>query len=806
MKVAEPLTLCFHCGLEPAKDDIVYKQKKFCCEGCKSVYQILTDNNLTDFYAIDAQARTSNKSYKKIEELAYLDNPAIADKLLDFKSKNLHKVTFKAPAIHCSSCIWLLENLYKINDGVLNSKVNFVKKEIYIDYNPLKISLKELVYLLSKIGYEPDITLESIKNGSKKTQKDRTLWYKLGVAGFAFGNIMLFSLPSYFGLEADGTEKDFDLLFKALNVVLSLPVLFYSASEFLNSAYNSLKNKQINLDVPLCLGILALFGTSMYEIFSNTGPGYLDSFTALIFFLLAGRAVQKLSFEKLKFDRDNSSYFPLSVLKLTGNKEEYIAVTDLKIGDRILIRNNELIPADGSLFKGNACIDYSFVTGETLPVTKEIEETLYAGGRQTAGAIELIVSKEPSKSYLTQLWNQHIQTETQKENFESVVNKISKYFTYAVLLVALGAFAFWTYHDGLAKGILVMATTLNVSCPCALAVAIPFTYANIIKHLGRNNFYLKNPQIVEKISQIDTIVFDKTGTLTQLNASEISYEGFELTPQEISIIKSGLRQSTHPLSVQLYQYLHAYLYTEVSCEEIINKGLLIKSATETIKIGSAGFVYTNTNMWENTDLKTAVYVSVNDVVKGRYVFNNKYIDGIDQLISDLQKNQYQADVVSGDNESEKTYLQKWLGHTSTLLFNQKPENKLQYICSLQEKGKNVMMVGDGLNDSIALQQSNVGVAVIHNNTQFSPSSDVIMHSDHTVHLYSYIKYCKSGIEVIKKSFLFSSMYNVLGLSFAVQGLFSPVFAAILMPVSSITVVLFANFLTNLYAKKILKNQ
>lgn len=792
---------CYHCG-NPIERLVLYDTKHFCCSGCKSVYQLLVEHDLTNFYSIDNQNTTTPKHPKKLSELAFLDEEQVVSKLLDYQGQSVNKVTFKAPAIHCSSCIWLLENLYKIDAGILRSEVNFINKQIHIDYNPEKLSLKELVFLLSTIGYEPDLTLEDVTN-RKNEKTDMGLWYKLGVAGFAFGNVMLFSLPTYFGLEADGVDKDFDVLFKFLNLSLAIPVLFYSASEFLQSAFISLKSKQINLDVPLCLGILALFGSSVYEILSGTGPGYLDSFTALIFFLLAGRAFQKSSLSKLRFDRDNSSYFPLSAIRLVDGEEFFTPVTTLQQGDIILVRNKELVPADGRLLSVEADIDYSFVTGEAIPAKKRLGDIVYAGGRQLGSAVKVQIIKEPSKSYLNQLWNTQKFDKPLEEDYESVVNKRSKYFTYAVLVVAFSALIYWSFAENIAKGILVFATTLNVSCPCALAVAIPFTYAYLLKRLGEEGFYLKNPTIIERISKIDTIVFDKTGTITDVTKSKISWEGKPLNDYQIRVIKGGLRQSIHPLSVQLYNFLQVETpINEIKCEEFVSKGLVIKTDDLEIKVGAHHFV--GGKFEDYIDNKTSVYISINEKPFGRFVFDNTYLPATGALINNLVLQGYDLHLLSGDNASEEQTLLNIFPTIKSLHFNQKPEGKWNFIQNLQSANKQVMMVGDGLNDSVALKQSEVGVAVVNQNTQFSPSSDAIIEQDKLVEMDKFIRYCKSGLEVIKRSFIFSSIYNAIGLSVAVQGLFSPVFAAILMPISSITVVLFSIWLSDLSANRIFR--
>lgn len=795
------ISLCYHCG-DTCKSIVFFDHKPFCCEGCKTVYEVLQNHDLAAFYDFERDGSATQAKVKGLAEFAWLQHPEVSLQLIHYQSECLNKVSFKAPSIHCSSCIWLLEHLYKIHTGVLRSEVDFVKKEIYIDYDPRQLNLQELVYLLSKIGYEPQITLADVYLPQKKRQVHRHMWYKMGVAGFAFGNIMLLSLPAYFGLDVHGADHDLDLLFKGLNIVLSIPVLVYAASEFIISAFRALRHGQVNLEVPLCLGMLALYGNSLFEIFSGIGPGYLDSFTALVFFLLAGRALQQQLLDRMRFEKDHSAYFPLSVLKIEDGKELHVPITKLSIGDHVLVRYQELIPADGVLVAGEALIDYSFVTGEAVPVSKKAQEVLSAGGRQMGGAIEVILTKAPSQSYLMQLWDQNEKENLGKDDFASVVNVRSKYFTFAVLLVAFMALLYWTWAESFSKGIWVMTTTLNVCCPCALAVSIPFTYASVMRHLGRKQFFLRNPQVIERIASLDTIVFDKTGTLTA-DASQISYQGVVLSREALQVIKAGLRQSVHPLSKQLYHFIGYECSEMIQCEEFVGKGLrLVDKSGSVYKLGSSSFV--NGGEVVNTDTKPSVWIAIDGQCKGRFVFDAQYLAGLPRLMATLRKAGYGLSLLSGDNDASRKPLQELLGEQATLKFQQKPEDKAKYIQRLQAHGHKVMMVGDGLNDALALRQSHVGAAVVQHHSQFFQVSDVLIGTEAVPQLDRFIRYCKSSMGVVKASFVYASLYNMLGLTFAVQGLFTPVFAAILMPVSSVMVVLFALALTRWRAQQILK--
>lgn len=345
---------CYHCG-ELCEDELVeFDSKPFCCNGCKMVYEILNENDLCNYYDLQNTPGINLKSRNFDQKFGYLDNVDIQKKLLDFSSDSVNKITFFIPVIHCSSCIWLLEHLDRLREGITYSRVNFVRKEVSIDFDPVVISLKTIVELLATIGYEPEINLQNATK-SKSKKENRKLYLQIGVAGFAFGNIMMLSFPEYFGFE--GLDESVQSFITYINILISLPVVFYSASGYFISAYKGLQQKYINIDVPITIGVVALFVRSLYEILSQSGPGYLDSLAGLIFFLLIGKWFQSRTYDSLSFERDYKSYFPLAVSRISEDGSEMVQITELKENDLIEVRNQEIIPGDAELVSTEASID-----------------------------------------------------------------------------------------------------------------------------------------------------------------------------------------------------------------------------------------------------------------------------------------------------------------------------------------------------------------------------------------------------------------------------------------------------------------
>ncbi|MFH6967025.1 heavy metal translocating P-type ATPase [Flavobacterium sp. FlaQc-28] len=790
---------CFHCGLTiPKNEEINFDEKKFCCTGCKTVYEIFSFHDLTCYYDFQKSPGATPQDIQG--KYDFLDNEAILSKVLEFQEGNTSIVSLSIPHIHCSSCIWILENLNRLETGISTSQVNFPEKKVRITFNSETVSLKSIVYLLSSIGYEPYISLENYETG--KNNVDRSLTYKLGVAFFCFGNIMLLSFPEYFEIKEFWLDN-YKPFFRILIFVLALPSFLYSASGYYVSAYKSIKSKMLNIDIPIALGIIVMFIRSTFDMVMNYGPGFFDSLTGLVFFMLLGKMFQIKTYSFLSFERDFKSYFPIAVTRINPDlSEESVPIYDVLKGNRLLIRNQELIPVDGILISEKAEIDYSFVTGEADPIIKKSGDKVFAGGKQIGKVIEMEVLQSVSQSYLTQLWSNEIFQKKVLQKHKTITDAISRYFTPILLLIAFSGFGYWIFIDA-TTAFNVFTAVLIVACPCALALTAPFTFGNILRIMGKQKMYLKNALVIEQLAKVDTIVFDKTGTITTNKKSNILYEGKEISKENYILIKNVLRGSNHPLSRMLYDFLPDEDRVKIDeFTEITGKGILAEVNNRTIKIGSASFVG-NPGLNTSEIERTALHIKIDDLYYGQFVFQNKYREGLEKLFATLSRD-YNIKVLSGDNDGERANLEAILPKNTELVFNQKPEQKLDFIKKLQDSGKNVMMVGDGLNDAGALAQSNVGVSVSENVNVFSPACDAILDAGEFYRLDYFLKLSHKSILIIKMSFGLSLLYNVVGLSFAVTGNLLPLVAAIIMPLSTITIVSFVTIMSNYFSKSSLE--
>ncbi len=788
---------CFHCGDACKNISIALDEKIFCCEGCKTVYQVLEENGLCDYYTMNLAPGTSSDKKLNVEKYAYLDNETVVSRLIDFTDDNITNLTLYIPNIHCSSCIWLLEQLYRIDPAITQSRVNFLKREISLSFSTGKTTLRKVVEILARLGYEPVINLDSVESAKKVTSNKRT-YYKMGVAFFCFGNIMLLSFPEYFGLTITD-ENGFRELFGILSIILSLPVLLYADTDFFRSAWNGIKHKGLNMDVPISLGIIVMYSQSLYEIISGTGPGYMDTFAGLVFFMLTGRVFQDKTYQRLSFDRDYRSYFPVAVTIITQEKETTCPVSELKPGDRIVIHNEELIPVDSVITNGKGSIDYSFVTGENNPVEKVTGDKIFAGGKQTGSPIELEVLKKVSQSRLTQLWNEHNYSEPDNKHVSTVVNTLSKYFTTVVLLIAFTAFIYHYFNGSSRMAFQVFTAVLIITCPCALSLSYPFTLGNAMRILGKKKFYLKNTVVIEQLSRITHIIFDKTGTLTRGRSKLCVYNGKDLSGAEKVYVANLTAASLHPLSKIISQQFGTVPRITLSdFRETAGQG--VEAVTEGVKVKIGSPAFTGMNISNSEKNHSVVCITFDDEPKGYFEIESAYREGLKEVTGSLSQH-YSTELLSGDHDAERTTFATLFNDQR---YNQSPADKLDRVKELQKGGKQVLMIGDGLNDAGALKQSDTGIAISDDTNNFSPASDIIMDAQAFKLIPQLMRYSKASMGVVYFSYLISLLYNVAGLWFAVQGMLSPLVAAIIMPLSTITIITLATAGSALMGKVVFK--
>jgi Cu+-exporting ATPase len=552
--------------------------------------------------------------------------------------------------------------------------------------------------------------------------------------------------------------------------------------------------------VPLALGLSALWLRSVYEVASGIGPGYFDSLSGLVFFLLIGTWLQERTWEAIRFDRSAERFFPLSALVVKDGKTRAVRVFDLVPGDRVQVHNGTLIPGDGILMSHSALVDYSYVTGESSPVYKVAGEILYAGGRSVHGILELEVVRPFTESRLQQMWSNASQKGTPASRISRFASIVSIWFTLGTLTLALAALLIWWPQDP-SRALFAATAVLMVACPCALAIATPFAFSNASRILGRRGFFLRNPDVVETLASVNHLVFDKTGTLT--NPDDASLEWTSPVPDAAlqSMIHTAAMASTHPVSrVLAAACAGAPVLVADTYEERSGQGIRMEYDGQELRIGRKDWaLQLPSKSSEQLHEQAETYISLNGRVVATFITHNRLRKGATEMLDELRSD-YQLSLLSGDSHKDHDYLQEQVhGAFRNMQFRQDPSMKVEALQKMEAAGDRVMMLGDGLNDAGALKAGHAGIVLAQDMTQFTPASSGILLQESLDQLPRFMRFARNTARASRESFYLSLVYNAVGLYFAATAQLSPLFAAILMPVSSISVALFAVWRTRRFA-------
>jgi Cu+-exporting ATPase len=790
VKVRELTTVnCYHCGDPCVEDHRTHDRHDFCCQGCEVVYDLLRESGLCDYYTISDRPGVKERTSVDEPRTELFDVAEVRARLVEFDEDGITRARFHVPQMHCSSCIWLLENLSRLDRAIIRSRVSFADKELTVTFREEQLSLSVLVRLLRRIGYGPQLTAGG-KQKDEATAVPRMAWIRLGVAAFIFGNTMLFSFPEYLGAD---TEAGLKTGFQWLTVLFSFPVVLFLSTDFFRSAWAGLRSRTVNIDQPIALGIVALWTRSLWDVIMGTGPGYFDSLAGLLFFLLIGRWYQAYTYRALRFDRALEDFLPLVVLRKNGTSEEPAKVTDLVPGDLIVVRDQEIVPVDAMLMSGTAHIDNSFITGEPLPVRKNTGDRIRAGGRQRGAAIELEVLRTFADSRLKRIWAEQSGGH-ERPAMPRMIDGVAQRFTVAVLLISLGAVLYWSGKDP-AQVWPVVTAVLIVACPCALALSMPFAYGHTIRLLGKQGLFLRDAEVVERMARIDTVLFDKTGTLTAREAHEVTWHGAQMTGRDKSLVRSLARNSMHPLSAVIAHELRDPVLDTIEVEEITGQGILGTVDRMAVRIGSAAFCGGDEAARGNGEAH--VHVTMGGLHLGHFAIRKRARNGIIEAVSRLRQD-LRTRLITGDAQVDDELSGAF--NAQDIHVRCSPVDKARTVREEQARGHRVLMVGDGLNDAGALAQSDVGITVTESSAALTPASDAILDADAVSQLPHFLRMARRARRIVIGSLFISLCYNVTGVSFAVSGHLTPLIAAILMPLSSVTVVGFVTVAVGLAAR------
>lgn len=781
MKIMEACIHCDEIALPPIYQE--FDQSRlgpFCCQGCLTVYQVLHEKGLGDYYTIKKNSSLfKRRSPAEIKEtsFSYLDDEKFRSEF-SFKSSppsrhveelSLPTMQFYLEGIHCLACLWLIEKLPEIVEGVYSSKLDLEKSVVTVILKP-NGCFSEVAKELNHLGYRPHALKRNQSTHLLKLKEERKSLLRIGIAGAAAGNIMLYSVSLY-----GGASGEFADLFHLLTVLFAIPVLTFSAFPFYQNAWNALKNKTLSIDIPISLSLFVGGLMGIYHLFIGVSENYFDSLSTLVFLLLLSRYfLQKIQDRGMTASDLHFFYQSQSVLRKQNGKDEFTEIhpQSIQVGDLLKIRPNDFIPADGVIVKGVSQLNNSLLTGESLPVKVKENDNVFSGTQNLEDDILVRVEKVAKDSRLGKILKNVEHGWAHKSRIVSITNRISKYFTLVVFILSVILFFYLLHLKGFEAAIEGAMTLLIVTCPCALALAVPLTLTRALSQASSRGIIIKNDEVLEKLHQVKNIFIDKTGTITHGKMRVTDFTIFTKTNVSLfDVIYNLEKKSHHPVGKSLVEFVkknHDVRMRDVSgLSETIGRGV-------SGDIEGSFYEIKNSSVYENGML--AASFKLEDTVRK----DSK------KVLRKILNRGYRLKVLTGDRTEIARKIVKQVGLSEkNIMAGISPERKSEVVKSSSHS----LMIGDGANDAIALASADVGVAVLGAMDISLRAADVYLTLPGLQSVEKLLTLSHETWKVVYRNLTFSLAYNALTVTGAFLGLITPLSAAIIMPVSSFTVLL-----------------
>lgn len=773
---------CSHCKIDFDKNSMIFQgNNAFCCNGCKNVFNLINENNLEDFYK-----NASNLS-KVNEQISYDENSFFIE-----KENNYEKILILIDNLHCAACVWLIEKMLLKNEGVLEININYQTKRASIEYNPNKTKAKDILNIIISLGYIP---LAYNPNTTMKAKRTHIEFYsRLIVAIACVMNIMWLSIARYAGYFSSMEQSVQDIINFA-EFILCTPVLFYSASSMFKSAISALKNKILNMDCLVTFGASLVYIYSIYAMFARLSYVYFDSVAMIICFVFIGRFLEQLSYKQALENIDFlSDLLNASVNIVKNDKIEKISVTKIKKDDVIRVFLGDKILIDGTCKSLQARLNLSAITGESELVDIKQGDFIKSASVVECASFDYIANCTFQDSYINKLAK--LLNKTKKSNLEKLTDKIGVYFCYAIFSIAFLCFLY--NISDIQEAIIRSVSLLIIACPCALALSAPVGNLLCLHEALKLKVLFKNSNYIENLSKIDIAVFDKTGVLTKSKLELLSQ--INLNDYEKSILKAILDKNNHFIASSLNEYIKDTKPSlkDFKLTQLSGLGVIAEFENDKYYLGSAKLL-NNHNINANSKNETEMFFAKNDEILEHFVFSNQLNDDALELINYFKKQNIKVIMLSGDKQKPCEKIAKEL-QIDDLYSECLPEDKLKIIQNLSKNNK-VLMVGDGINDALALKLALVSISFKNATNLALNSSDIIMLDNKLIGIKNSHLLAKRTYRLIKTNLALSFLYNIISIPLAFMGLINPLIASIFMSLSSICVILNSIRIKN-YAKKI----
>ena len=782
---------CSHCHLEYDKSalfcvNIDGSDEYFCCTGCEGIFRILKENNLTSFYDKLADTKLSPPvSYD--DDLARFDSDVFLKKYIKKLDENTFEVSLIITKIHCIACVWLNQKVLNNTNGILEATINYTSNKAKIIYDKNKITLSKIIKIIRSIGY--DATIYDPKMLEVINSKERRDYYTRMVVGiFCVMNIMWIAIAQYLGYFL-GIDSDIRDMLNIAGFALSTPALFYSGWIFFRGGYYGLKNGFINMDLLISTGATITYIYSIYAALTRSGETYFESVAMIITFILIGKFLEVRS-RKSAGDKIDSLFdeIPSFIHIKKDNNIISINPEEAQVGDVICVAPGQKIIIDGILLSKEAILDSSMLTGESLFVEKNKDDEILSGSINLDYHIEYRATKTMQDSTMSHIINLIKDSIDKKPDIQNKANAISYRFSTFVLSIAFVTFALWCYFAGIDKAIVVSVSVIIIACPCALALATPIATIVGIIETYKYKLLFKEARILESFAKVNAIIFDKTGTLTFGFPKVVNMEVFDDFDKKL--LAYFVRLNNHPISKGVFEYLNSDFIFDLDDFKLIEqKGLQARYNGNILLGGSAAFMREcGIKCEDSADSYMSFYYAINHKLVARFCLEDKLKDNAKEVVDYFRQNGFKVVLLSGDRKSVVCKIAKDLG-ISQYCFEQSPKDKSDFIDLLHKDGYKNAFVGDGINDAIALNKSDIAISMWNGSDIAIQSSDIVLLDDKLNSLIRAHKLALKTYSTIKQNIAISIIYNLLTIPLACFGFIIPLFAALSMSFSSILVTL-----------------
>lgn len=779
----------------------------FCCKGCQGVYHILQDDGLNSFYDKLGNKTISPPLNLVDDDISKFDTKSFMKNYVHTTKEGFNEVDLIIEGIHCAACVWLNEKILHDTEGLVDANINFTTNKAKVIWDGDELKLSDIILRIRAIGYNAYAYDSSIAD-EKATKAKREYFIKMMVAVIASMNIMMLSVAKYTGFFTGITPEVMHMIHIG-EFLLSTPVLFYSGWVFYKGAYYGLKNRILNMDFLVSSGATLTYIYSLFILFGAKGESYFDSVAMIITFVLVGKYLEVIGKKSAVDTLDKiKSSLPLEATIIDGDNKKQVALNNINIGDIVEIKTGEKVPVDGMIIKGEGAFDEASLTGESIPIFKKRGDTVYSGTVNSNNLIQFVVTKDFKNSTFSSIVTLLEDSLNSKPKIQDTANEVSKGFTVTILTLSILTFLVWYFfgldlgfdYDGTShfeKSFIVAISVIVIACPCALALATPIASLIGISELAKKGLLFKEAKFIESLAKANTVVFDKTGTLTKGELSVVKANILKDTSDNLNLLYSLLGSSTHPISKSLKKYLESkYDLKAKELSDITNidaRGMsaIFKDANENEfkLLGGNLDLIEDENIKHNLNPQNSVYIfAINNEVIATFELIDEVKDYALDLVKYLQSNKIDVVMLTGDNENVASTIANEL-NIKTYYSSQTPISKADFINKLKEEDKMVIMVGDGVNDSIALSNADVAIAM-------GTSADISMEVSDIVLLNSSLTSLKDAFTISKRTYKFikqnlgiSLLYNLITIPFAMFGYVIPLVAALSMSLSSLIVVL-----------------